>query len=78
MTDGVLQLLKRELHDEAAKRGCELAHRFSPGCGRWDLQEQEKIFKLLKGEEIGITLSETYFMIPQKSLSGVFGFKPKT
>ncbi len=76
MTDGLLQLLKRELHDEAAKRGCELAYRFSPGYARWDLQEQEKIFKLLKGEEIGITLSETYFMLPQKSLSGVFGFKP--
>jgi cobalamin-dependent methionine synthase I len=40
------------------------------------LQEQEKIFKLLKGEEIGMALSDTYFMTPQKSLSGVFGFKP--
>jgi hypothetical protein len=75
-TDGLLQLLKRELHGEAAKLGCELSHRFSPGYARWDLQEQEKIFKLLKGEEIGMTLSATYFMLPQKSLSGVFGFKP--
>jgi hypothetical protein len=76
MTDGLLQLLKRELQDEAAKLGGELSHRFSPGYARWDLQEQEKIFKLLKGEEIGMTLSETYFMLPQKSLSGVFGFRP--
>jgi len=76
MTDGLLQLLKRELHDEAAKLGCELSRRFSPGYARWDLQEQEKIFKLLKGGEIGMALSETYFMLPQKSLSGVFGFKP--
>jgi hypothetical protein len=76
MTDGLLQLLKRELHGEAARRGCQLFYRFSPGYARWDLQEQEKIFKLLKGEELGIALSETYFMLPQKSLSGVFGFKP--
>lgn len=76
MTDGLLQLLKRELHGEAAKLGCELSHRFSPGYARWDLQEQEKIFKLLKGGEIGMALSETYFMLPQKSLSGIFGFKP--
>lgn len=76
MTDGVLQLLKRDLREEAARRGCALAYRFSPGYARWDLQEQEKIFKLLNAEEIGITLSATYFMLPQKSLSGVFGFKP--
>ncbi len=76
MADGLLQVLKRELHDEAGKLNCELAYRFSPGYARWDLQEQGKIFKLLKSEEIGMTLSETYFMIPQKSLSGVFGFKP--
>lgn len=76
MTDGLLQLLKCELQQEATKLGCELSYRFSPGYARWHLQEQEKIFKLLKGEEIGITLSETYFMLPQKSLSGVFGFKP--
>jgi hypothetical protein len=76
MTDGLLQLLKRELQSEAAKHGCELSQRFSPGYARWDLQEQGKIFKLLKGEEIGMALSETYFMLPQKSLSGVFGFKP--
>lgn len=76
MTDGVLQLLKRDLREEAARRGCALAYRFSPGYARWDLQEQEKIFKLLNAEEIGITLSATYFMLPQKSLSGVLGFKP--
>jgi hypothetical protein len=76
MTDGLLQLLKSELDQEAAQLGCELAYRFSPGYARWELQEQEKIFTLLKGQEIGISLSDTYFMIPQKSLSGVYGFRP--
>jgi len=78
MTHGLLQLLKRELRDEAKSLNCELAYRFSPGYARWELQEQEKIFRLLGAEEIGVTLSETYFMTPQKSLSGVFGFKCKT
>lgn len=78
MTHGLLQLLKRDLQTEAHQRHCNLAQRFSPGYAHWDLPEQEKIFSLLKGEEIGVTLSETYFMTPQKSLSGVFGFKPKT
>ena len=78
MTHGLLQLLKRDLQTEANKRHCHLAQRFSPGYAHWDLPEQEKIFSLLKGEEIGIILSETFFMTPQKSLSGVFGFKSKT
>lgn len=77
MTHGLLQLLKNALHTEASQRHCHLAQRFSPGYAHWDLPEQEKIFGLLKGEEIGVTLSETYFMTPQKSLSGVFGFKAK-
>jgi len=75
MTHGLLQVLKRDLQNEAGQRRCRLAQRFSPGYMHWDLPEQEKIFHLLKGEEIGITLSEAYVMAPQKSLSGVFGFK---
>lgn len=78
MTHGLLQLLKRDLQDEAEQRHCRLAQRFSPGYAHWDLPEQEKVFRLLNAEEIGVALSETYVMTPQKSLSGVFGFKTKT
>ncbi|MDZ7290100.1 MAG: hypothetical protein ONB44_11460 [candidate division KSB1 bacterium] len=78
MADGLLRVLRHELDKEAVKLGCELSYRFSPGYARWDLPEQEKIFKLLKAEEIGITLTEAYFMVPQKSLSGVYGFRSKT
>ncbi|MDE3059204.1 MAG: hypothetical protein KGJ59_14750 [Bacteroidota bacterium] len=76
MTQGVLHLLKHELQEGARKYDCEVSYRFSPGYTRWELQEQQKIFSLLNGEEIGMSLSETFFMEPQKSLSGVFGLRP--
>jgi hypothetical protein len=76
MTNGVLHLLKRELQEEAKKYGCEVLYRFSPGYARWELQEQQKIFSLLNGREIGMSLSETFFMEPQKSLSGAYGLRP--
>jgi len=77
LADGLLQVLKQELQTEAKQRSCILGGRFSPGYARWELREQEKIFAILNANEIGVSLSETFFMIPQKSLSGVFAFKPE-
>lgn len=75
MTHGIQQLLERELLKEAKKLSCELGSRFAPGYAKWELTEQKKLFDLLKAEEIGMQLSESFFMIPQKSISGVYGLK---
>lgn len=72
MTHGVLELLKTELQNEAGTMGCTLGRRFAPGYARWELTEQKKLFELLNAEEIGMSLSDTYFMVPQKSISGVY------
>ena len=76
VAQGLLHLLKSDVQAEAQRLGCEVAYRFSPGYAKWELQEQEKIFSLLKGEDIGMSLSDTFYMLPQKSLSGVYGLKP--
>jgi hypothetical protein len=44
---------------------------YSPGYCGWHVSGQEKLFEYLKPEEIGITLNESYLMIPLKSISGV-------
>jgi hypothetical protein len=44
---------------------------YSPGNCGWDLSSQEKIFRFLHPEEIGIEISSSFHMRPQKSLSGV-------
>jgi len=43
--------------------------RFSPGYGIWDIKEQKFIFNVLPSKEIGIELTKSFIMIPQKSVS---------
>ncbi len=50
---------------------------YSPGNCGWHLSSQEKIFRFLHPEEIGIDLSSGFHMQPQKSLSGVLIAGPK-
>ncbi|MEJ2637919.1 MAG: vitamin B12 dependent-methionine synthase activation domain-containing protein [Calditrichia bacterium] len=55
-----------------ASRGRGRYRRFSPGYGDWRLEEQQKIFALLKPEDkIGVRLNESNLMIPEKSTSGI-------
>jgi len=44
---------------------------YSPGYCGWHISGQAKLFAYLRPGEIGITLNESYLMIPLKSVSGV-------
>lgn len=53
--------------------------RFSPGYGIWDIREQKYLFSLLPASDIGVRLSESFMMIPRKSVSFRINFyKDKT
>lgn len=45
----------------------------------WPIEQQDELFKLLENvqEDIGIKLTESYLMVPQKSVSGIL-FKSKS
>jgi hypothetical protein len=48
--------------------------RLSPGYGDWHITDQEKIFNLLDPEKyIGVKLTESHIMLPEKSTSGIMG-----
>lgn len=47
--------------------------RFSPGYGDWDLQEQKKVFAILKCDKIGLTLTASGMMAPVKSVTAIIG-----
>ncbi len=72
---GVLEVLHREIEAVAEAAHCGLTHRFAPGYHNWALPQQQPLFDLLQAHEIGMKLSPSCFMIPQKSLSGVYGFR---
>ncbi len=56
----------------------ERGKRFSPGYGSWpDLADQQKLFKALAPERIGVKLSEAFLMIPEESSSAIFVHHPQ-
>jgi len=52
------------------------SRRFSPGYGKWDIEEQRLIFSLLPGESIGVQLNPSCMMVPRKSISFAVNLLP--
>jgi hypothetical protein len=59
----------RKLTDIAREMNLWPSKRYSPGYGKWDVKEQQYIFQVLPGKDIGVTLTESCMMVPRKSIS---------
>jgi len=59
----------RILVEKAREMGLWPSKRFSPGFGKWDIREQQYVFQVLPGKDIGVSLTESCMMIPRKSVS---------
>lgn len=58
----------------AEEKGWHTTIPLSPGMTGWPVEKgQPAIFSLLNAEEIGVTLTPSYLMLPRKSLSMVIG-----
>ena len=53
--------------------GLKVTNRISPGYGDWDVGEQRAIFRLCRGEPVGVALNDACFMTPGKSISLLAG-----
>ncbi len=53
----------------------ELSKRYSPGYGDFKLEMQKEIFELFDGETVGVKLSKSFYMEPEKSVSYIVGVK---
>ena len=67
--EAVADFVDKRIGADAAREGLKTSCRASPGYGDWDIREQAAIFRLLPAERIGVRLSETFMMIPRKSIS---------
>jgi cobalamin-dependent methionine synthase I len=47
--------------------------RYSPGYCDWHIKEQKNLFKIIDGGQIGVKLSDSAYMTPRKSVSGIIG-----
>jgi hypothetical protein len=57
----------------ASTDGMVTSRRFSPGYCDWKLDQQEMVFRALNGDTGGVRLTDSFLMMPQKSVSGVIG-----
>lgn len=72
--DACASALLEYLSDEYEKGiASNLSYRFCPGYGGSDISDIRYIFAALKPERIGISLTETNYMLPSKSMAGVIG-----
>ena len=58
---------------EAKEKNLQTTKYFSPGSGDWDISQQKNIFQIIPVDKIGVKLTESYMMVPQKSLSWIIG-----
>jgi len=66
--------LNREFKELYKNKGYFLRPRFSPGYGDFDLLYQNDIMRFLdSAKKIGLTLTESMLMMPEKSVSAVIG-----
>ena len=73
IADEVAALIKKY----ATSKGWEVGEKLCPGCGDWALDEQEKLFSLLDGQQIGVELDSHLMMYPRKSHSGALPLGPR-
>ncbi len=66
--------INEKLKAEASKEGFYLRPRFSPGYGDLPISCQPDFCRVLQAEKtVGITLTESYLMMPSKSVTAVIG-----
>ena len=75
--EALMESLNREITRQAEGRGLITTKRYSPGYGDWPITAQRDLLGHLGGERIGIRLTESCLMIPEKSVSAIIGVKPR-
>jgi hypothetical protein len=63
----------KTISEMEAASGNAVTKRFSPGYPDWDISNQEYFLNWLGAESIGVWLTDAYQMMPEKSVSAVFG-----
>ncbi len=67
----------REIREREMRRNGKVWRpRYSPGYGDCGIENQKKLIERLNGEKyLGITLNESFFMTPSKSITAIMGIK---
>ncbi len=63
-----------QISEELGEQNMKTTSFISPGFDGFDLAYQRQIFDLLKPEQIGVELTDSYLMVPAKSLTLIMGY----
>jgi hypothetical protein len=72
----VADFVQGKIREAASAQGLVISQRFSPGYCDWDIGQQKELFRIMKGDLVGIHLTEECLMLPRKSVSGIIGIGP--
>lgn len=75
--EALMESLNREITRLVEGHGMTTTKRYSPGYGDWPITAQRDLLGHLGAERIGIRLTESCLMIPEKSVSAIIGVRPK-
>jgi hypothetical protein len=68
----------RRLEDQALEQGWKSSIPLSPGMVDWPVEDaQPQIFHLLEEEQLDVSLTSSFIMVPRKSLTMVVGIGPE-
>ena len=74
IADEVMNKINLLCANLAKKEGFKLTKmRFSPGFGDLGVENQRQFFKTLELEKMGLKLTESYMMVPEKSVTAIAG-----
>ena len=77
--EAVCDELNEELAELAESEGRSLCPRYSPGYGNFSIENQKGVFALLNPPKyIGLSLTDSMLMKPEKSVTALIGIKDKT
>lgn len=72
--EALCDIVQCEIGEAAAKSGLYITKRFSPGYGDFSVEHQRGILNVLDCErKIGLTLTDSFLMLPRKSVTAVIG-----
>jgi len=75
--DNMVVRFHQRMQNSYKDQGKQVTLCFSPGYCDWPITEQKKLFNLFDSNEVDVELTDSCFMQPRKSISGVFGITPQ-
>jgi hypothetical protein len=71
--ENVVEQFQQGMAAHYRAQGKAVSLRFSPGYCDWGLTDQKKIFGLFDLDQVDVELLESCFILPRKSIMGIFG-----